>query len=262
VTVPVSALTGILARIVTCAPRDGLGMDVRTRVTGTAARSMVDACQTVAVSAWMVGEVMIVQDARRATLGATVKGATTTRRVGATDVVGQTGRVSALMGLQGPAVTYVRRAGGAKAARWNAGPTQSVWVMDGVLEMDVAYAHRDLSGRVATSVMRACMGSVVTLPAHALSTGCVLGMGPACVQTDGWATPAMSALQATLGPSARRFAMPRSIAARRECVSATGAVGAWIRTAEQTAAGVEVVFSVQIASMSAGQTRVPTVAGV
>ena len=99
-TVPVSALTGILARIVTCAPRDWLGMDVRTRVTGTAARSMVDACQTVAVSAWMVGVVMIVQDARRATLGTTVKTfATRTRRVGATDVVGQTGRVSALMGL-------------------------------------------------------------------------------------------------------------------------------------------------------------------
>ena len=134
--------------------------------------------------------------------------------------------------------------------------------MDGVLEMEVAYAHRDLSGRVATSVMRACMVSAVTLPAHALSTGCVMGMGPACVQTDGWATRATSALEATLGPSARRIAMPRSIAARRECVSATGAVGAWIRTAEQTAAGVEVVFSVQIARMGAGQTRVRIVAGV
>ena len=46
------------------------------------------------------------------------------------------------------------------------------------------------------------------------------------------------------------------------CVSATGAAGAWIRTAEQTAAGAEEVFSVPIASMSAGQTRVPIVAAV
>ena len=134
--------------------------------------------------------------------------------------------------------------------------------MDGVLEMEVAYARRDLSGRVATCAILASMGTAVTLPAHALRMGCVIGMGPANVQMDGWATRATSALEATLGPSARRIAMPRSIAARRECVSATGAVGAWIRTAEQTAAGVEVVFSVQIASMSAGQTRVPTVAGV
>ena len=51
VTVPVSALTGILARIVICAPRDSLGMDARTRVAGTPAHIMVDVCQTVAVSA-------------------------------------------------------------------------------------------------------------------------------------------------------------------------------------------------------------------
>ena len=87
-------------------------------------------------------------------------------------------------------------------------------------------------------------------------------MGSASVHTDGWETRAMSASQATSGPSARLFVITRSIAARRECVSATGAAGAWIRTAEQTAAGAEEVFSVPIASMSAGQTRVPIVAAV
>ena len=87
VTVPVSALTGILARIVICAPRDSLGMDARTRVTKTSAHIMADACQTVAVSACVGGLVMIAQDARRGTLGTTVKTrATTTQRAGATDV--------------------------------------------------------------------------------------------------------------------------------------------------------------------------------
>ena len=87
-------------------------------------------------------------------------------------------------------------------------------------------------------------------------------MGPANVHMDGWETRATSALQATLGPSARRLVTPRSIAARRECVSLMGAAGAWTRTAEQTAAGVEMVSLVQIASMNAGQTRAPIVAAV
>ena len=113
-----------------------------------------------------------------------------------------------------------------------------------------------------TSAWLAYMGSAVTLPVHALSMVGVLGMGPANVQMGGWETHVTSALQATLGPSARRFAMPGSIAVRRACVSATRAAGAWIRTAEQTAAGVEMVYSVQIASMNAGQTRVPIVAAV
>jgi len=238
-------------------------MDVRARVTGATAHIMADACQTVAVSACVGGLVMIAQDARRGTLGTTVKTrATRTRRAVATDVAGQTGLVSALTGLQGPAVTHVRRARGAKAVRWDAGPTQSVWIMDGVLEMEVAYARRALLGIVATGAMRACMGSAVTLPVHALSMGGVLEMGSASVHTDGWETRAMSVLQATSGPSARLFVITRSIAARRECVSATGAAGAWIRTAEQTAAGAKEVFSVPIASMSAGQTRVPIVAAV
>jgi len=51
VTVPVSALTGTLARVVTCAPREWLVMDVRARVTGATAHIMADVCQTVAVSA-------------------------------------------------------------------------------------------------------------------------------------------------------------------------------------------------------------------
>ena len=134
--------------------------------------------------------------------------------------------------------------------------------MDGVLGMEVAYARRALLGRIATCAMRAYMGRAVTLPVHALSMGSVLEMGSANVRTDGWETCATSALQATSGPSARRSVMPRSIAARRDCVSATGAAGAWIRTAEQTAAGAKEVFSVPIASMSAGQTRVPIVAAV
>ena len=87
-------------------------------------------------------------------------------------------------------------------------------------------------------------------------------MGPANVHTDGWETRATSALQATLGPSARRLVTPRSIAARRECVSLMGAAGAWTRTAEQTAAGVKVGALVRIASMGAGQARVPIVAAV
>ena len=134
--------------------------------------------------------------------------------------------------------------------------------MDGVLGMEVAYARRALLGIVATGALMACMGSAVTLPVHALSMGGVLKMGSASVHTDGWETRAMSVLQATSGPSARLFVITRSIAARRECVSATGAAGAWIRTAEQTAAGAKEVFSVPIASMSAGQTRVPIVAAV
>ena len=87
-------------------------------------------------------------------------------------------------------------------------------------------------------------------------------MGPVNVRIDGWATRATSAFQATSGPSARLFVITRSIAARRECVSATGAAGAWIRTAEQTAAGVKVGALVRIASMGAGQARVPIVAAV
>ena len=106
------------------------------------------------------------------------------------------------------------------------------------------------------------VGRAVILSVHALSMGGVLEMGSANVRTDGWETRATSALQATSGPSARRLVTTRSIAARTECVSVTGAAGAWIRTAEQTAAGAEEVFSVPIASMSAGQTRVPIVAAV
>ena len=134
--------------------------------------------------------------------------------------------------------------------------------MDGVLEMEVAYARRALLGRIVMFVTWNIVGRAVILSVHALSMGGVLEMGSANVRTDGWETRATSALQATSGPSARRSVIPRSIAARRECVSATGAAGAWIRTAEQTAAGAEEVFSVPIASMSAGQTRVPIVAAV
>ena len=89
VTVPVSALTGTLARVVTCAPREWLVMDARTRVTKISAHIMADACQTVAVSACVGGLVMIVQDARRGTLGTTAKTRATTRQlVVATDVAG------------------------------------------------------------------------------------------------------------------------------------------------------------------------------
>ena len=122
--------------------------------------------------------------------------------------------------------------------------------MDGVLEMEVAYARRALLGRVVMFVTWNIVGRAVILSVHALSMGGVLEMGSANVRTDGWETCATSALQATSGPSARRSVMPRSIAARRDCVSATGAAGAWIRTAEQTAAGVTRAGLVRIVKTS------------
>lgn len=49
-TVLVSALTGILERIVTSAPWECLRMDAQRRVTRRRARTMVGVCETVAVS--------------------------------------------------------------------------------------------------------------------------------------------------------------------------------------------------------------------
>ena len=183
----VSALRGILEPIVTSAPREWLGMDAQRRVAGKRAHTMVDVSQTVAVSAWRVGVVRIARGARRATLEMTVKGnATRSRLVEATDVAGQTGLVSALKPLQGPAVTCVRRASGAKAARWNARLTQPAWITEGVLGMEVVYAHRDSLERAVTCAMLICMGKAVTSRAHALGQGGVWRMVPANVYMDGW----------------------------------------------------------------------------
>ena len=163
VTVPVSALGGILGRVVTYAPRGSLGVDARTRVTGKPVHSMVDVCQMVAVSARVVGVVMIARDARRATLGITVKhSATRSIRVGAMDVAGQTGLVSALKLLQDLAVTCVQRALGAKGARSNARLAQRAWMMEGVLGMEAVYVSLDTLVRGARCAILACVGRAVT----------------------------------------------------------------------------------------------------
>lgn len=166
------------------------------------------------------------------------RNATRTRRVAVMDVAGQAGLVSVLKPLQGPAVTRVLRASVAEAARWNARLTQAAWIMEGVVGMEVVYAHRDLPVRAVTCAMLTCMGEAATSLAHALGEGGVWRTVPANVHTDGWERRAPSALQATSAPSARRFVTPRSIAARKEFASATGAAGAWMHTAGQTAACV------------------------
>ena len=191
----VSALRGILEPTVTSAPREWLGMDAQRRVAGKRAPTVVDVSQTVAVSVWRVGVVRIARDARRATLEMTVKqNATRSRLVEATDVAGQTGLVSALKPLQGPAVTCVRRASGAKAARWNARLTQPAWITEGVLGMEVVYAHRDSLERAVTCAMLTCTGKAVTSRAHALGQGGVWGMVPANVHMDGWERRALSVM--------------------------------------------------------------------
>jgi hypothetical protein len=183
--------------------------------------------------------VRIARDARRATLEITVtRNATRTRRVEVTDVARQAGLVRALKPLQDPAVTCVRRASGAKIARWNARLTQPAWITEGVLAMEVVYAHRDSLERAVTCAMLTCMGKAVTSRAHALRQGGVWRMAPANVHMDGWERRALSVVWATSAPSASRFVIPRSIAVRKEFALATEAADAWTHTAGQTAACV------------------------
>lgn len=164
-------------------------------MTGKRAHTMDDVSQTVAVSVWRVGVVRTARDARRATLEITVKGnATAARRVEVTDDAGQTGLVRALKPLQDPAVTCVRRASGAKAARWNARLTQPARITEGVMAMEVVYAHRDSLERAVTCAMLTCMGKAVTSRAHALRQGGAWGMVPANVHMAGWERRALSVM--------------------------------------------------------------------
>ena len=167
-------------------------MDAQRLVAGKRAHTMVDVSQTVAVSVWRVGVVRTARDARRATLEITVKGnATRTRRVEVTDDAGQTGLVRALKPLQDPAVTCVRRASGAKAARWNARLTQPAWITEGVMAMEVVYASLE---RAVTCAMLTCMGKAVTSRAHALRQGGAWGMVPANVHMAGGERRALSVM--------------------------------------------------------------------
>ena len=107
--------------------------------------------------------VRIARHARWAPLGITVKSSATRKsRVGATDVAGQTGLVSALKLLQGPTVTCARRAVGAKTARWNVMLVQHAGIMEGALGMAAVIASRDMLVRGATYAILACAGRAVT----------------------------------------------------------------------------------------------------
>ena len=65
VTVAVSALRGILGRVVTCAPRGLLGIDVRTHVTGKKhAKAWDDAAGTARASARQTGQATPARNAR------------------------------------------------------------------------------------------------------------------------------------------------------------------------------------------------------